>query len=81
MAANNLLPRLELPRRWELLQQRAGEAEVDPSVVVERVDDAAEHLDGLLRRVRTGGGGLIEVLFWTFRVGKNNIFENPPKIF
>ena len=37
----NPLPKLELPKRWELLKQRADAAKIDPVEVVERVDEAA----------------------------------------
>jgi hypothetical protein len=80
MAIDNPLPKLELPRRWELLQQRADEADADPSEVVERVDDAAERVDSLLRRVRTGGGGLIEVVFGLSGSGKNYIPKDTAKV-
>lgn len=81
MATDNPLPKLELPRRWELLQQKASEAHVDPTEVVERVDDAAERLDALLRRVRTGGGGLIEVVFGLSGSGKTTFLKTLPKFF
>lgn len=81
MSIDNPLAKLELPRRWELLQQRASEAEVDPTEVVERVDDAAERVDSLLRRVRTGGGGLIEVVFGLSGSGKTTFLRTLPKFF
>lgn len=81
MSGVNPLPKLELPRRWELLQQKASEADVDPVEVVERVDDAAERLDALLRRVRTGGGGLIEVVFGLSGSGKTTFLKTLPKFF
>ncbi len=77
----NPLAKLELPRRWELLQQKANEAAVDPSEVVERVDEAADHLDALLRRVRTGGGGLIEVVYGLSGSGKTTFLKTLPKFF
>lgn len=79
--SDNLLPKLELPKRWELLQQRADEAGVDPGEVVERVDAAAEHIDQLLQRVRTGGGGLFEVLFGLSGSGKTTFLKTLPKFF
>lgn len=81
MAAANPLPKLELPRRWELLQQKATAAEIDPFEVVERVDSAAEQVDALLRRVRTGGGGLIEVVFGLSGSGKTTFLKTLPKFF
>lgn len=81
VSEDNPLAKLELPRRWELLQQKADEADVDPSEVVERVDDAAERLDALLRRVRTGGGGLIEVVFGLSGSGKTTFLKTLPKFF
>lgn len=80
MIANPLL-KLELPRRWELLEARADEADIDPAEMVERVDEAADHIDRLLRRVRTGGGGLIEVIFGLSGSGKTTFLKTLPKFF
>ena len=79
--SDNPLLKLELPRRWELLEERAGEADVDPTEMVERVDEAADHVDRLLRRVRTGGGGLIEVIFGLSGSGKTTFLKTLPKFF
>lgn len=81
MPVENPLAKLELPRRWELLQLKAAEVNIDPSEVVERVDGAAERLDALLRRVRTGGGGLIEVVFGLSGSGKTTFLKTLPKFF
>jgi len=77
----NPLRRLELPRRWEILEQRAGEVDADPSGIVERVDDAAARVDTLLRRVRDGGGGVIEVFFGLSGSGKTTFLQNLPRFF
>jgi hypothetical protein len=75
------LPRLELPRRWEFLEQRAAEAQVDPAEVVERVDDAANRVDELLRRVRDGGGGVIEVFYGLSGSGKTTFLQTLSRFF
>lgn len=80
---NSPLPRLELPRRWEFLAERAKKEEVDLSQIIERVDEAANRVDELLRRIRDGGGGVVEVFYGLSGSGKttflqtlHNFFEN-----
>lgn len=75
------LPRLELPRRWEFLEQRAKEVKIDPAEVVERVDDAADRIDELLRRVRDGGGGVIEVFYGLSGSGKTTFLQTLSRFF
>lgn len=75
------LPRLELPRRWEFLEQRAVAAQVDPAEIVERVDDAANRVDELLRRVRDGGGGVIEVFYGLSGSGKTTFLQTLSRFF
>lgn len=78
---SNSLKRLELPRRWEVLKDRAEAAEVDPKEIVERVDRAADRVDKLMRRVRTGGGGVIEVIYGLSGSGKTTFLQTLPKFF
>ncbi|WP_157235022.1 ATP-binding protein [Methylosinus sp. LW4] len=75
------LPRLELPRRWEFLEQRAADAKIDPAEIVERVDDAANRVDELLRRVRDGGGGVIEVFYGLSGSGKTTFLQTLSRFF
>jgi hypothetical protein len=75
------LRRLELPRRWEFLEQRAKEAQADPGEMVERVDDAAARVDALLRRVRDGGGGVIEVFYGLSGSGKTTFLQTLGRFF
>lgn len=75
------LPRSELPRRWEFLEQRAVAAQVDPAEIVERVDDAANRVDELLRRVRDGGGGVIEVFYGLSGSGKTTFLQTLNRFF
>lgn len=75
------LPRLELPRRWEFLEQRAKAAQIDPAEVVERVDEAADRIDELLRRVRDGGGGIIEVFYGLSGSGKTTFLQTLERFF
>jgi hypothetical protein len=77
----NNLPRLELPKRWELLRARADAAGVDPVEFVERVDSAAERIDKLLNRVRTAGGGLFEIILGLSGSGKTTFLNTLPKFF
>lgn len=77
----NTLPNLELPKRWEFLEQRALAAGLDPSQFVERVPHAADRIDYLLQRVRTGGGGMFEVFFGLSGSGKTTFLKTLPKLF
>lgn len=77
----NTLPKLELPKRWEFLEQRALAAGLDPSQFVERVPHAADRIDYLLQRVRTGGGGLFEVFYGLSGSGKTTFLKTLPKHF
>ncbi|WP_299162289.1 hypothetical protein [Accumulibacter sp.] len=77
----NTLPKLELPKRWEFLEQRAAAVGLEPSQFVERVDDAASHIDYLLQRVRNGGGGLFEVFYGLSGSGKTTFLKTLPRIF
>ncbi len=77
----NTLPKLELPKRWEFLEQRAIAAGLEPSQFVERVPDAADRIDYLLQRVRTGGGGLFEVFFGLSGSGKTTFLKTLPRHF
>lgn len=78
---NPALPSLELPKRWEFLQDRAKQNELDPLLFVERVDDAADHLDSLLKRIDNGDGGAIEVIFGRSGSGKTTFLQSLPKFF
>lgn len=77
----NTLTKLELPKRWELLEQRAKAAGLDTGLFVERVDSAADRIDYLLQRVKTGGGGLFEVFYGLSGSGKTTFLKTLPKQF
>lgn len=77
----NTLPLLELPRRWELLSQRANAIGMNPESFVERVDDAAKRIDYLLTRVRTGGGGIFEIFLGLSGSGKTTFLRTLPRFF
>jgi hypothetical protein len=77
----NTLAKLELPKRWELLEQRAHAAGLDTGLFVERVDSAADRIDYLLQRVKTGGGGLFEVFYGLSGSGKTTFLKTLPKQF
>jgi hypothetical protein len=77
----NTLPKLELPKRWEFLEQRAEAAGLDTGLFVERVDSAADRIDYLLQRVKTGGGGLFEVFYGLSGSGKTTFLRTLPKHF
>ena len=77
----NKLPKLDLPKRWEFLEQRANDAGLEPAQFVERVEDAAIRVDYLLQRVRTGGGGLFEVFYGLSGSGKTTFLKTLPRHF
>lgn len=75
------LPQLILPKRFEILEREAKNAGLNPSDVVERVDDAARRVESLLRQVRDGGTGLFEVFFGHSGAGKTTFLQTLPKFF
>ncbi|WP_425963832.1 hypothetical protein [Rhizobium nepotum] len=75
------IPALALPRRWEFLIAQAEKAKVDPAEIVERVEDAANRVDELLRRVRDGGGGVIEVFYGLSGSGKTTFLQTLGRFF
>lgn len=77
----NTLAKLELPKRWEFLEQKAQAAGLDTGQFVERVESAATRIDYLLQRVRTGGGGLFEVFYGLSGSGKTTFLKTLPKYF
>lgn len=78
----NPLPRLELPKRWEFLEAAAKKAGLQAAEFIQRIDPAAVHVDQLLRRVRTGGGGgVFEVLYGLSGSGKTSFLKTLPKFF
>jgi hypothetical protein len=82
MTAPTQLKSLELPKRWEFLEQSARREGIDPAQFVERVDTAASRIDRLLYKVRrAGGGGLFEVFFGLSGAGKTTFLKTLPKFF
>lgn len=75
------IPQLVLPKRWELLAQRAKDAGLDVSQFVERVDEAASHIDELLDLIQRAGGGLFEVIYGLSGSGKTTFLNTLPKFF
>lgn len=76
----NPLPSLDLPRRWEFLQQKAAAEGLDAFSVVEPVEHAAKRVDRLLARLRSGGG-LFEVFFGASGSGKTTFLNSLQKFF
>lgn len=77
----NPLPRLELPKRWEFLEAAANEKGLQAAEFIERIDTAATHMDHLLRRLRTGGGGVFDVTYGLSGSGKTSFLKTLPKFF
>lgn len=63
------------------MEQRAQAAGLDTDIFVERVDTAADRIDYLLQRVKTGGGGLFEVFYGLSGSGKTTFLKTLPKQF
>jgi hypothetical protein len=78
---SNPIRPLQLPRRWEVLQAEAEASYVDPVSIVERVEDAEKRVDRLLRRIRDGGGGVIEVFYGLSGSGKTTFLSSLPSFF
>jgi len=77
----NPLPSLELPKRWEFLEAAALKKGLKAEEFIEPIDTAAQHVDQLLRRVRTGGGGVFEVIYGLSGSGKTSFLKTLPKFF
>jgi hypothetical protein len=77
----NSLPKLELPKRWEYLVQKAESRDLRPADFAEKVEDAAEHIDDLLARIQRNGGGFFEVIFGLSGSGKTTFLKTLPKFF
>lgn len=77
----NPLMKLELPRRWEFLEEKAAERDLKPSDFVEKVEDAAQHLDTLLARINRSGGGFFEVIYGLSGSGKTTFIKTLPRFF
>src|SRR5688572_5560775 len=78
---SDTLPKLVLPKRFEILQQNSEEAGLDVKDIVQRVDAAAGRIDALLRRVHSSGGGLFEVFLGKSGSGKTTFLSTLPKFF
>ncbi len=77
----NSLPKLELPKRWEYLVQKAELRDLRPADFAEKVEDASEHIDALLARIQRNGGGFFEVIFGLSGSGKTTFLKTLPKFF
>ncbi|MBF0250327.1 MAG: hypothetical protein HQL35_06825 [Alphaproteobacteria bacterium] len=77
----NRLIKLELPRRWEFLVQRAEERDLSPADFVEKVEDSAGHIDNLLERINRNGGGVFEVVYGLSGSGKTTFLKTLPRFF
>lgn len=72
---------LQLPKRYELLVDRAKEASVSVNEIVEKVEDATNRVEVLLRQVQTGGLGRLEFFLGKSGSGKTTFLETLPKFF
>lgn len=79
--SENTLAQLKLPKRWEFLEKDAASVGLDPAQFVERVDEAAQHIDKLLRRIKTSGGSVFEVIYGLSGSGKTTFLRTLPKFF
>jgi len=79
--ADNPIPALTLPKRFEILAANARKAGVDPREVVERVDTAAARVDELLRRIASSGCGQLELFLGLSGSGKTTFVSTLPKFF
>ncbi|MCA1336884.1 hypothetical protein [Pseudooceanicola marinus] len=77
----SILSPLQLPRRWEVLTDRAEEAGVDPSDLVERAPLAEARIDQLLSRIQSGSGGVFEILLGKSGSGKTTFVKSLPRFF
>ena len=78
---DNNLPTLKLPKRYERLLEESTRAGIDPNTVVEKVDEAAQRVDLLLKKIRDTGTGQFEVFFGKSGTGKTTFLYSLPKFF
>jgi hypothetical protein len=73
---------IELPTRWEILQQRAEKKGVAVSQFIEKVDSAAARIDELLYKVnRPSAGGCFEIFYGLAGAGKTTFLNTIPIFF
>lgn len=77
----NALPRLRLPKRYEILKEEARKAGLDPREFVERVEKDAKRVDSLLNGIRGSGCGQIEWFLGLSGSGKTTFVSTLPKFF
>jgi hypothetical protein len=75
------MPMLNLPKRYEALEQQASAKQYDLTSVVQRIDSAASRLETLLRQVEFGGLGRFELFLGKSGVGKTTFFKTLTKFF
>jgi energy-coupling factor transporter ATP-binding protein EcfA2 len=78
---DRILPLLRLPKRYEILEQKAAASGIDPREFVERVDSEAERIDQLIRNVHISGCGQIELFLGLSGSGKTTFVSTLPKFF
>ncbi len=81
LRAPDSLPKLVLPKRFEILEDEARARSVDVTQIVEKVESAAARIELLLRRVRDGGTGQFEVFYGETGTGKTTFLRTLPKFF
>ena len=77
----DILPILNLPKRFEALERQAASQAYDLTTVVHRVDTAAARLETLLRQVEFGGIGRLELFLGKSGAGKTTFFKTLTKFF
>lgn len=77
----NPLVKLELPRRWEHLVDKAEAQQLKAADFVEKVDDASQHIDILLTRIQRNGGGFFEIIHGLSGSGKTTFIKTLPRFF
>lgn len=81
MSSDSQIPRLILPKRFEVLERQAQEQSADLGQIVYRVDPAARRIEQLLRAVRDGGVGRFELFLGKSGSGKTTFLKTMPRFF
>lgn len=76
-----ILPELKLPKRFEILEQEAQRSGLDSREFIERVDEEAERIDGLLQNIKVSGCGQLELFLGLSGSGKTTFVSTLPKFF
>lgn len=75
------LPKLRLPKRYEILEREAKERGIDTEVIAVKVETASRQVDAWLRHIDSTGCGQIEIILGQSGSGKTTFVKTLRKFF